>query len=368
MTVANAIGGRATDGRMRNGRFAPETMTRPHAADEDDPHQERLATGLGWFSIGLGLSQVLAPRGVARFIGVQDDVKNCALLRMIGLRELACGVGILTKRRPAGWAWARVVGDMMDIALLGSAMAGGAPRRDKVSAATAAVLGVTALDLYDAVQLSSGAEGETGGIGLREIRVRKAITVNRPAGEVYRFWRDFRNLPRFMYHVESVQVTDDRRSHWKVKAPAGMSVEWDAEIVEDQPDDRIAWRSVPGSRVDNAGSVRFVPAAGNRGTEVHVELRVQPAGRGDRCGDRPAFRRVARPAGARRPPRPQAGHGDRRDRRVRRDARPAGLLAAAGAAPGATPGRLAPTVRADPGRARPARRGPVPDESIGVHP
>jgi uncharacterized membrane protein len=278
MTVANAIRGRATDGRMRNGRFAPETMTRPHAADEDNPHEERLATGLGWFSIGLGLSQVLAPRGVARFIGVQDDVKNCALLRMIGLRELACGVGILTKRRPAGWVWARVAGDMMDIALLGSAMAGGAPRRDKVSAATAAVLGVTALDLYDAVQLSSGTEGGTGGIGLREIRVRKAITVNRPAGEVYRFWRDFRNLPRFMHHVESVQVADDRRSHWKVKAPAGMSVEWDAEIVEDQPDDRIAWRSVPGSQVDNAGSVRFVPAAGNRGTEVHVELRYSPPG------------------------------------------------------------------------------------------
>ena len=108
--------------------------------------------------------------------------------------------------------------------------------------------------------------------------MRKAITVNRPPEEVYRFWHDFRNLPRFMHHLESVQVTGDRRSHWKTKGPAGMSVEWDAETVDDRPNELIAWRSVEGSQVDNAGSVRFVPAPGGRGTEVHVELRYSPPG------------------------------------------------------------------------------------------
>ena len=98
----------------------------------DNPPDERLAKGLGWFSIGLGLTQVLAPRGFARSIGVEDDGGNCAVVRLVGLRELACGIGILSRRRPAGWVWARVAGDMMDIALLGSALASEPPRRDKV--------------------------------------------------------------------------------------------------------------------------------------------------------------------------------------------------------------------------------------------
>ena len=107
-------------------------------------------------------------------------------------------------------------------------------------------------------------------------RVRKSITVNRSADEVYDFWRNFENLPRFMQHLESVQMTSDRRSHWKAKAPAGSTVEWDAELTEDRPNELIAWRSVEGADVPNAGVVRFVPAAGGRGTEIHVDLRYDP--------------------------------------------------------------------------------------------
>ncbi|HWE63978.1 MAG TPA: SRPBCC family protein [Chloroflexota bacterium] len=108
--------------------------------------------------------------------------------------------------------------------------------------------------------------------------VKKAITINRSPEEIYQFWHDFRNLPRFMDHLESVQMTGEKRSHWKAKAPAGTTVEWDAETVDDQPNQRIAWRSLTGAAVDNAGSVRFVPAPGGRGTEVHVELRYDPPG------------------------------------------------------------------------------------------
>jgi len=89
-------------------------------------------------------------------------------------------------------------------------------------------------------------------------------------------WRDFSNLPRFMNHLESVQVIDQRRSHWKTKAPAGKSVEWDAEIIEDRPGELIAWRSLEGSQIGNSGVVRFIDAPGDRGTEVHVELEYQP--------------------------------------------------------------------------------------------
>ncbi len=108
--------------------------------------------------------------------------------------------------------------------------------------------------------------------------VTSVITVNRPAEELYRFWHDFENLPRFMDHLESVQATGDGRSHWKAKAPAGQSVEWDAEVIEDHPNELIAWRSLDGTGVNNAGSVRFNAAPGDRGTEVRVELRYDPPG------------------------------------------------------------------------------------------
>jgi uncharacterized membrane protein len=272
------ISGRAAGRGGWRGNGARQAPARWDSRVGHDQGDERLASFLGWFSIGLGLTQVMAPREFARCIGVSDDAENRALTRMIGLRELASGVGILTRPRPAGWVWARVAGDVMDIALLGNALTSGAPRPDRVAAATAAVLGVTALDVYDAIQLSqrSGPSGD--GRESRGFDVTGAITVKRPAEELYRFWHDFQNLPRFMSHLESVQVTGDRRSHWKARGPAGKTVEWDAEIVEDRPNELIAWRSLEGADVDNSGAVRFVPAPGGRGTEVHVEMRYDPPG------------------------------------------------------------------------------------------
>jgi len=237
-----------------------------------------LVNFLGWFSVGLGLTEILMPRSFARFIGTKDDDADCAILRMFGLRELASGVGILTRPRPAGWVWARVAGDAMDLALLGSAIASGAPRPDRVAGATVAVLGITALDVYDAVQISreSGAAGSTW--EAHAFEVKKAITVNRPIEEVYGFWHDFQNLPSIMSHLESVETTGERRSRWTAKAPAGMTVEWEAEVVEDRPNELIAWRSLEGADVENTGSVRFRPAPGGRGTEVHIELHYRPPG------------------------------------------------------------------------------------------
>jgi uncharacterized membrane protein len=111
------------------------------------------------------------------------------------------------------------------------------------------------------------------------MKVSKAITVGRPVSEVYAFWRDFENLPRFMYHLEFVEDLGSGRSHWVTKAPAGRSVEWDAEIVEDEPNRRIVWRTAGADDdVTHSGSVSFVPAPGNRGTEVHVELNYDPPG------------------------------------------------------------------------------------------
>jgi uncharacterized membrane protein len=108
--------------------------------------------------------------------------------------------------------------------------------------------------------------------------VTRVITIGRPAEELYQFWRKLENLPRFMRHLESVQTMDERRSHWKVQAPLGRTVEWDAEITEDRPNERIAWRSLPGADVTNSGSVSFERAPGGRGTVVRVELQYDPPG------------------------------------------------------------------------------------------
>jgi uncharacterized membrane protein len=110
-------------------------------------------------------------------------------------------------------------------------------------------------------------------------KVERAVTINKSPEELYRFWRDFRNLPRFMRHLQSVSVAGDGRSHWVAKAPAGTTVEWDAEVINEKPNELIAWRSLAGS-VNNAGSVHFERAPGGRGTEVKGTLKYDPpAGR-----------------------------------------------------------------------------------------
>ena len=108
------------------------------------------------------------------------------------------------------------------------------------------------------------------------IRVEKSVTVNKSAFDLYAYWRNFGNLPRFMDHLESVTVQDDVRSHWVAKAPAGRSVEWDAEIINEKPGELIAWRSLEGADVPNSGSVRFVELPGGRGTQVRVEIEYRP--------------------------------------------------------------------------------------------
>lgn len=108
------------------------------------------------------------------------------------------------------------------------------------------------------------------------VHVRHTFTINRPLEEVYAFWRNFENLPRFMYHLESVTSLDERRSHWMVKAPLGQSVEWDAEITEERENEVIAWESLPGAMIQNWGMVRFKQAPPGRGTEVIVELSYEP--------------------------------------------------------------------------------------------
>jgi uncharacterized membrane protein len=108
--------------------------------------------------------------------------------------------------------------------------------------------------------------------------IEVSLTVNRPRQEVYAFWRRLENLPRFMRHLDSVTETGGRLSHWVGKSPVGTKIEWDAEIVEDREGQILSWQSLPGSQVDNAGSVVFADATGGRGTVVRVHLDLDPPG------------------------------------------------------------------------------------------
>jgi uncharacterized membrane protein len=108
-------------------------------------------------------------------------------------------------------------------------------------------------------------------------KVEESVLVNRPATDLYRYWRNFENLGRFMQYLESVTVTGNR-SHWVTRGPLGKRVEWDAEIITERDNELIGWRSLPGGDIETAGSVHFRPQSHDRGTLVHVSLKYDPPG------------------------------------------------------------------------------------------
>lgn len=106
--------------------------------------------------------------------------------------------------------------------------------------------------------------------------VSRAVSINRPRAELYAFWRDFANLPRFMENVKSIEALDDTRSRWTVAAPAGQEVTWVAVVTEDRTGERIAWEAAPGSQIRNAGWVEFADGPDGRGTEVRAVIAYEP--------------------------------------------------------------------------------------------
>ncbi len=229
---------------------------------------ERLAKALGWFGVGLGVAEIAASRALAKMIGVPPQPR---LFPALGMRELISGIGIIAQRRPTGWLWSRVAGDAMDLALLGVAATSGRSKTERLRIASGAVAGVTVVDLLCAILLSRQSANEIA-------HIVQTITINRKANELFDFWRDPENLPRVMRGVESVRQTGPNRSHWMVRGPGGHEVEWDAEITAERPNEYISWRSRSDGAITHFGTVRFVPAPGDRGTIVRVEMDYRPAG------------------------------------------------------------------------------------------
>jgi uncharacterized membrane protein len=236
---------------------------------------QRGTTGLALFSLGLGSAQVAAPGEVARLVGADDGPTSRTVTRWAcGVRELAAGMGVGSSSRPAPWLWARVAGDALDLALLSTVLVRHPSRRNRALGATAAVLGVTAADVSTARRASRAP------VRSDALATQAAITVNRPIAEVFAYWHDLTNLPRFMEHLEDVTLLGPGRSRWTARARSGRVLVWETEITDDTAEELIAWRSVEGSDVPAAGRVRFQPAPGGCGTEVHVAVEYRPpAGR-----------------------------------------------------------------------------------------
>ncbi len=234
-----------------------------------------LVKGLGVASLGLGLSEVLASKRVAALAGVDDTSRSRPIIRALGLRECAHAAALLFG--PNQLVWTRVAGDALDLALLVAGVANRERgRRGRGVLAAAALGGIGGVDLYVALRTLGQRSAGRHGNAPHHRALSAAVTVRRAPEEVYRVWRDLENLPAFMYHLESVTVNGTDRSHWVgrsrlAEATTGHRLEWDAQITEDEPNKRIAWQSLPGSPVENGGSVHFTLAP-NGDTEVRVTI------------------------------------------------------------------------------------------------
>ena len=175
--------------------------------------------------------------------------------------SMAAGIGLaaygVSRRRASGWALAGLGALLFNRGYSGHCH-------------TYEMLGVnTAGTGQDTRRALGGSAG---------VIVEESVTINRSASELYRFWRNLENLPRFMTHLESVERITDTLSRWRAKGPAGADVEWNAEIINEVPDQVIGWRSIDGSDVVSAGSVNFEEAGPGRGTRVRVRLQYSPPG------------------------------------------------------------------------------------------
>jgi uncharacterized membrane protein len=231
---------------------------------------EPLAGCFGWLSVGLGLAALLAPRKMGELTGLDD---RQGLVRMVGVRELASGVGLLTQSRKTPWLWSRVVGDAIDLALLASAHTGTERGRSRAIGAAAVVAAIAAADVAASLRASKRAARVA-----PDLYLDRTIIVNKTPRECYDYWRDLRNIANFTQRLEKVTPIDDRRSHWIMNLPGGARLEWVAELTEDKPGERLRWRTADGAPFKLAGAVNFEPAPGGRGTFVTVGMHYHTPG------------------------------------------------------------------------------------------
>lgn len=229
----------------------------------DEQPGRALSRALGWFSLGLGAVELVAPNKMTNAIGLEPGTRRSVTVRAQGVRELIAGAGILLRPRRAP-VWARVAGDVLDLALLAWASRGERTSNGRLIAATVAALGCTVLDVYATRQVANAQPAQR--------PVMATVTINKPPQEVYAYYRRLEQLPKFMDYLESVEQLDRARSKWTAKLPIAGQVSWESEIVEDRPGEKLAWKTVDGEKLVHRGQVTFARAPGRDATEVRVEL------------------------------------------------------------------------------------------------
>jgi uncharacterized membrane protein len=266
---------------FRRGAAEPGATLEPDSLQWDEARAQRpvaqrppAARNLGYLSLALGAGALLMPTRLARLTGLEQ---HRGLLPLVGLRELASGVGLLTQSEPTPWLWSRVAGDGMDLAVLASsALSPHNPRRMSAAITTAVVALITVIDARESMRSSNGAQGAVS--TAPDAFASASVIVDKSAQECYSFWRDPTNLVKFSPMLESVSVLDERTSRWVASGPAGTKVEWSSRLTADVPGERIAWRSLEGGNLYHAGVVRFEKANGGRGTVVRVSMHFRAVG------------------------------------------------------------------------------------------
>jgi uncharacterized membrane protein len=220
------------------------------SAANGDGAARKLADGLGWFSLGLGTTQLLAPGEVNRLIGIRDDAHTRFWQRVVGIQELSAAAGILGVRRMREWLWGRTAGDVVHLTMLGRAFRGRCEHPGRLAGATVSVLGTFGADAYAAVRLTTRPSR-----GEESMKAFASITVNAPRDSLQRAWQEFQ------------QGSD------------GSSRIGPIEVVAQDPGRSTEWRTAEQARIKASGVTRFTDAPADRGAEIHIQLSYDvPAG------------------------------------------------------------------------------------------
>lgn len=245
------------------------TKTLPHSVRAVPPRQ--VAVALGWFSVGLGVFELLGAGGLARTLGMRGQEN---LIRGYGLREIGNGIGLLTAQDPAPWMWGRVGGDALDVLTLALQVTPRNRQRGSAVAALGMVAGIAAVDTWCASRLSEG-----GGAQQVEqpVRVTRIITVARPAAELFQLIRDPKTLPRLLAPFATLQAMPDGRMRWTVDGLRARS--WTSAVPREQLDASVSWRSEPGAKAAVTDlSLSLQAAPGTLGTAVTLAASIVPPG------------------------------------------------------------------------------------------
>lgn len=228
---------------------------------QDSNTLRKLAHSLGWLSVGLGVTEIVAPRAFAKLEGISRHTPD----KLKKFRKLASGVGLLAKPQPSLNFWTRIGGELLQFAnSRRAARSRGSGAR--IAATVAAVGGATALG---AVLIK---KSRAGSVSHRSMQHSASVAINRPIEECYRYWRDPQKLPTFFKNLKEVHTIGNDRLELVTRGPKGQEISRAMIVTEDVPNQSLAWRSIEDRRFTESGSVRFEPLAGGKGTIVRLHV------------------------------------------------------------------------------------------------